>query len=183
LKYQDATHFCISSSPFLNAKRIFAVCIFSKIVTKEMRKTGLFLLLFGIWSGCDKVAEPPLTEQDAPEAVVQAIAGRFDGVSDLTLTTLQSNRWYAADFKSQMVHYKAVLQPEGTFKNLDTEIPVASLPGTAKVYVDNYFPVNSIGFLYQNTDPATAQDIGYFTQITDSTGRYLLSGLREVICL
>lgn len=139
-----------------------------------MKKMWL-LLLVCVWLGCDKFIEPVPDDPNAPKTVVLAIAERFDAVTELTLTSLKKDALYAADFWSQAVHYKAIISLDGTFKNLDREVPTGSMPTMAQRYIDAHFPGYEVDDLYQNIDPVSRVAAGYFARVSSVPDRYLLA--------
>jgi hypothetical protein len=139
-----------------------------------MKKILFLLLSFWFWSGCDKTKEVIPDNQNVPDTVVQAITGKFGTATDLIVTTLQNNALYAADFTTQMVHYTAIIRQNGSFQNLNAEVPLTDMPANARVYLDNRYPGAITNYVYKHLDPATLATTGYLTYITTASERYLV---------
>jgi hypothetical protein len=132
-----------------------------------------------LWSGllcwgCDKVIETDASGQ-VPDAVVQAVAERFSGVSSLSISTLQAGAFYVADFYAQTRHYLAVVAQDGSIRSLEAEQSVDQVSANALDYVANQLPTSVIERVYEQSDPANGALLGYCLHVRDSGQTYLLT--------
>jgi len=139
-----------------------------------MKPHYLFLFAALIWSSCDKTSETPIVPS-IPDAVVQSIAGKFNQPTDFTITNLQINGLFAADFQAQNNHYQAIISENGTLLALEKELPLTAMPIIGAYFISNKYPNSNIDFLFAELDPVSNATIGYFTKITRAGKGYLLS--------
>ncbi len=132
----------------------------------------LFVALLG-W-GCDKTSETPALPA-IPDTVVQSIAGKFNQPTDFTITNLQTEGLYAADFQAQNNHYQAIISENGTLLSLEKELPLAAMPINGVHFITHQYPNSNMVFLYADLDPVSNAPLGYFTKITRAGKGYLLS--------
>jgi|GEM_PF-4458118 len=132
----------------------------------------LFVALLG-W-GCDKTSETPALPA-IPDTVVQSIAGKFNQLTDFTVTNLQTEGLYAADFQAQNSHYRSIISENGTLLTLEQQIPVAAMPQNSERLLEHQFPNSTIAYLYAQLDPTSNATIGYFTKTIYAGKGYLLS--------
>ena len=136
----------------------------------------LYLLFIAaiVWTSCDKSIEGPVTPA-IPDAVVQAISGKFPQLAVFAITNLQTDGLYAADFHEQNNHYKAIISKNGSLLSLEKEIPQATLPMNGQQYVVHQYPNSSMAYLFAQLDPSNKATFGYFTKIVGSGKNYLIS--------
>lgn len=136
----------------------------------------LYLLFFAAiaWVGCDKSIEGPVTPA-IPDAVVQAISGKFPQLAEFAVTNLQTDGLYAADFHEQNNHYKAIISENGTLLSLEKELPQAAIPMNGQQYVTHQYPNSSMAYLFAQLDPSSNAVIGYFTKMIGSGKNYLIT--------
>ena len=139
-----------------------------------MKPHYLFLFAALIWSSCDKTSETPIVPS-IPDTVVQTIAGKFNQPTDFTITNLQINGLFAADFQAQNNHYQAIISENGTLLALEKELPLAAMPIIGAYFISNQYPNSNIDFLFAELDPVSNALLGYFTKITRAGKGYLLS--------
>lgn len=139
-----------------------------------MKPIYLFLFAALIWSSCDKTSETPALPT-IPDAVVQSISGKFNQPTDFTITNLQTEGLYAADFQAQNNHYQAIISENGTLLSLEKELPLAAMPVNGVHFITHQYPNSSMVFLYADLDPVSNAPLGYFTKITRAGKGYLLS--------
>lgn len=132
----------------------------------------LFIALLG-W-GCDKTIETPVTPA-IPDTVVQSIAGKFNQPTDFTITNLQTEGLFAADFQAQNNHYQAIISENGTLLTLEQQISVAAMPQNSQRLLEHQYPNSTIAYLYAQLDPTSNATIGYFTKTIYAGKEYLLS--------
>lgn len=139
-----------------------------------MKPHYLFLFAALIWSSCDKTSETPITPA-IPDTVVQTIAGKFNQPTDFTITNLQTEGLYAADFQAQNNHYQAIISENGTMLTLEQQIPVVAMPLNSQRLLEHQYPNSTIAYLYAQLDPTSNATIGYFTKTIYAGKGYLLS--------
>lgn len=132
----------------------------------------LFVALLG-W-GCDKTSETPALPA-IPDTVVQSIAGKFNQPTDFTVTNLQTEGLYAADFQAQNSHYRSIISENGTLLALEKELPLTAMPINGTNFISNQYSNSNIDFLFAELDPVSNALLGYFTKITQAGKGYLLS--------
>jgi hypothetical protein len=97
------------------------------------------LLAFLAYTGCDKVTAPEPDEHQVPEVVIKAIVEEFLDATNLSLITVPTDAFYAADFWVQNKHYQAIINQDGSFQALNLERPIAALPLNGLDFVTQQF--------------------------------------------
>lgn len=73
----------------------------------------------------------------APVAVQQSFTKQFPGASSVKWEKEEGK--YEASFTLNKLEMSAVFEENGTLADSETEIPVADLPGTIKIYVNTHY--------------------------------------------
>ena len=139
-----------------------------------MKRAYFLLLAFGALAGCDKVIEPVPDEHPVPETVIKAVVEQFAEATNLTLTTIQTDAFYAADFWVQTQHYQAIINPDGSFQALNLELPIAELSPNGFDFITHQFQNPELNFLYTQLEPNTKARLGYLVKATDAGKAYLI---------
>ena len=104
-----------------------------------MKRICFLLLAFWAYTGCDKVTAPEPDAHAVPEVVIKAIVAQYSEATNLSLVTLQTDEFYAADFWVQSKHYQAIMNQDGSFQALNLEYPIATLPLNGLDFVTHQF--------------------------------------------
>jgi hypothetical protein len=139
-----------------------------------MKRICFLLLAFLAYTGCDKVTAPEPDEHAVPEVVIKAIVEQFTEATNLTLTTLQTDAFYAADFWVQSKHYQAIINQDGSFQALNLERPIAALPLNGLDFVTHQFQNPELQALYAQLDPNTEALQGYLVKASEAGQGYLI---------
>jgi hypothetical protein len=139
-----------------------------------MKKIYFLLLGFWVFYGCDKVIEPAPDEHPVPETVIKAVVQQFSEATNLTLVTIQTDAFYAADFWVQTKHYQAIIKPDGSFQALNLELPIAELSPNGLDFITHQFQNPELNTLYAQLEPNTQARLGYLAKATEAGKAYLI---------
>ncbi|HLP95176.1 MAG TPA: hypothetical protein VK168_14130 [Saprospiraceae bacterium] len=139
-----------------------------------MKRIFVLLLALLAVAGCDKVLEPEPDEHPVPETVIEAVVEQFPGATNLTLQTLQADAFYAAEFWVQAQHYQAIISQDGSFQELNLELPVNDLTPNGLDFITHQFQTPAIQSLYAQLDPGTQTRKGYLVKTIGAGKEYLL---------